>query len=100
MKTFASLTFGGYDTSRFVPNNVSFPFGPNISYDLLVGLRSIKIGADSLLSNGIFSLVNSNVPHIWLPVDACKRLESVFGITYDYNSDLYLVNNTQRNQLL
>jgi hypothetical protein len=97
---FGSLTFGGYDASRFVPNNVSFSFGADISYDLLVALRSIKTGKADLLTNQIFAFINSNVPHIWLPMDACKAFEAVFGLTHDPTTDLYLVNDTHHNQLL
>lgn len=38
---FGSLTLGGFDAARFVPNNVSFQLAPDISRDLVVGLQSI-----------------------------------------------------------
>lgn len=37
---------------------------------------------------------------IWLPVQACDALERAFGLTYDSNTDFYLVNETVRERLL
>ncbi|MCJ1270054.1 hypothetical protein MMC22_009948 [Lobaria immixta] len=53
-----------------------------------------------LLSEYILIFVDSTVPHIWLPVSACKEFENVFGITHDPHSDFYLVNDTQHETLL
>ena len=38
---FGSLTLGGYDANRFIPNDVSFDFYQDISRDLLVYLHGI-----------------------------------------------------------
>lgn len=95
-----SLTLGGYDASRRPPNEtITFTFGDNISRDLLVGLQSIEYSDTRatnkrLLSEGILTFIDSTVPHIWLPLDACKAFESAFGLQYDNDTDLYLVNST------
>ncbi len=99
-ETFGSLTFGGYDSTRFVPNNLSFSFGASDSRDLIVKLQSVKTGTNSLLPNSIITLIDSTVPHIWLPLEACSLFESVFGIVWDNTTDLYLVNDTLHNILL
>ena len=100
----ATLTLGGYDQSRFAPNNISFNFAPDISRDLVVGLQSIqftdqKSTKDLLPGGGIFTFIDSTIPHIWLPFDACQAFEKAFGITYDTTTDLYLVSDSQHNAL-
>ena len=52
------------------------------------------------LTTGILSLIDSTVPHIWLPLSACEIFEHAFGLTYDNNTNLYLVNSTIHSRLL
>jgi hypothetical protein len=99
-----SLTLGGYDASKFEPNNFSFTFGPDTSAPLMVGLQSIQggdtlNGVVSLLPNGILSLLDSTVPEIWLPDEACAMFETSFGIIYDPHTDRYLVNDSIHSKL-
>lgn len=98
----ASLTFGGYDASRFVPSNLTLNLGADNSRDLLVGLQSISVIGSShrLLPTPVLAFVDSTVPHLWLPLEACKVFEDVFGISWDPTSDLYLVNETTHQALL
>lgn len=96
----ASLTFGGYDASRFEPNDVSFSFGSAVLRQLVVAVQSITVTDSELLSQGIFVLIDSTVPHIWLPADTCSAFEDAFGIEYDPISNLYLVNDTQHESML
>ena len=99
-----SLTLGGYDASRFTPNNLSIPFATDSARQLMVGIQSISsinqngTGA-SLLSNGIMSNVDTTVPQIWLPIEACQAFEKAFGLTYDETSELYLVDSDLHDQL-
>lgn len=100
-----SLTLGGYDTSRFAPNDVPFNFADDVSRDLIVGLQSIKYSDskttnETLLSEGILTFIDSTVPHIWLPVDACEAFEKAFGLNYDNESGLYLIDDTLHKTLL
>jgi hypothetical protein len=72
---------------------------------LLVGLQSITASntfneTQSLLTNGILTLIDSTVPHIWLPKEVCDRFENAFHLVYDVSTDLYRVNDTTRQQLL
>ena len=100
-KTFGSLTLGGYDTSRFVSNNVSFRFSPDSSKDFVVGIQSITTDTSTapLLSTGIFSSINSLVSQIWLPLDACQAFERTFGLVWDNATELYLVNDSLHDAL-
>ncbi|KAL8789039.1 MAG: hypothetical protein Q9195_007005 [Heterodermia aff. obscurata] len=100
-----SLTLGGYDTSRFVPNDVSIEFATNPIRQLVVALKSItfsdsKSTDSSLLSDGILTLIDSTVPDIWLPLAACQSFEEAFGIEFEPISTLYLVNSTIHDNLL
>lgn len=71
----------------------------------MVGVQSISsmnqngTGA-TLLANGIMSNVDSTVPQIWLPIEACQAFEKAFGLTFDETSELYLVNTALHDQLL
>jgi hypothetical protein len=104
---FGSLILGGYDSTRFTPpaNGFSFSFSPDPSKLLKVGVDSILAtnslqGTLSLSSRAHFSVIDSTVPHLWLPTDICSQFESAFGLTYDPTTDLYLVNDTIHQQLL
>ena len=99
---FGSLTLGGYDSSRLIANEASFPFGPDISRDLLLGLGSISsnITNIALLSTEIFVFLDSLVPDLWLPVDTCKGFEDAFGLIYNASNNHYTVNETTRASLL
>ena len=104
-KVDGTLTLGGYDASRFAPNAISFPFASDISRNLVIGLQSIEFSdsntkSKDLLSEGILTFVDSTVPHIWLPFSACTKFEDAFGIAYDKQTDLYLVNDTLHETLL
>ena len=99
-----SLTLGGFDESRFVPNNVSLNFDSNDSRSLTLAIQSITAnntleGAVTPLSMGILALVDSTVPHIWLPASACIVFERAFGLSYDNTTDLYTVNDTVHERL-
>lgn len=75
-----------------------------MKYRLTVGLQSITSsntlqGAVTPLTSGILSLIDSTVPHLWLPRKACTVFEQAFGLTYDAKTDLYLVNDTTHARL-
>jgi hypothetical protein len=91
---FGSLTLGGYDTSRFKPNNLTFAFGADFSRDLLVSLQSITydiVGSSPLLANSIDMFINSMVPEIWLPPAICNEFEKQFNLTWNEQGKLYLI---------
>lgn len=105
---FGSLTFGGYDSSRFEPNNVSLSMASDISRDLVVGLQSITstittnrtTQSDPLLSEPILTFIDSTVPYIYLPEDACKSFAKVFGLSWSETENIYWVDDAMHQNLL
>ena len=97
---FGSLILGGYDKSRFIPHNVSFPLGPVINRELLVFVNSIKIStAKSAMSLGIYAAIDSLVPDLWLPTPVCDQLQSVLGLQYNRSVNRYFLNESRRDQI-
>ncbi|KAL8910918.1 MAG: hypothetical protein Q9171_003823 [Xanthocarpia ochracea] len=94
-----SLTIGGYDASRLTPNDVSFALSPQTARQLLVSIQAISVtnsnGPSQLLTQGNFALIDSTVPHLWLPTEACQAFEDAFGIQFDPITNLYLVDDNQ-----
>lgn len=104
-KVRASLTLGGYDAARFFPNDVHFILATDTSRDLVVAIQSITIDTvrgtlSTLRDEPTYAFIDSTVPHIWLPLQACEAFEAAFRITWDAATDLYLVNDTLHETLL
>ncbi|KAH8726973.1 aspartic peptidase domain-containing protein [Phaeosphaeriaceae sp. PMI808] len=101
-KVFGSLVLGGYDTTRFKPNNLTFPFGADISLDLQVAIQRITVNGtnDALLSSPIISYISTLIPDIWLPIDACSQFSKTFGLSFNETSKDYYINNTSHQQNL
>lgn len=99
---FGSLVLGGYDTTRFEPNSVTFPFGRDISFDFQVAIQDIttSLTDNSLLDTGIIAYISTLVADIWLPESACEAFEKAFGLTWDEKTELYLLNSTLHQKLL
>ena len=102
---FGSLTLGGYDSSRLVPNNVSFPLDPDISRDLTVSLQSITAtyandSAVSLLSEPIWTFIDSTTPDLYLPLEVCKVFEQTFGLVWNATHQKYFVDDEQHGSLM
>ncbi|KAH9204485.1 aspartic peptidase domain-containing protein [Leptodontidium sp. 2 PMI_412] len=94
-----SLVLGGYDSSRFVMNNLSF--GLDVDTQLAVGLQAITTGTgQSLLPSPITAInLDSTLPYIYLPTEACTQFESVFGLTWNDTAELYLLTDSQHSGL-
>ncbi|KAF2815926.1 acid protease [Mytilinidion resinicola] len=104
-KVLASLTLGGYDKSRFIPNNVSFIFAPDNERDLVVSIQDIRMTSATksdvdLLPSPAQVYIDSTIPEIWLPLEACQAFEKNFGLVYDNTTDLYLVDDVLHSRLL
>jgi hypothetical protein len=100
--TFGSLTIGGYDRSRFVQHDGSWLIdGTN---NLAVQLESISMTtagtSQGLLPTPIITYIDSSLPYIWLPKEACLLFEVAFGLEWDDTSQLYLVNDTLHQTLV
>ena len=100
-----SLTLGGYDSGRFVPNHLSFEFSTVDENDLVVMIRNISVYGKSnngpkanLLTQGykanIAALIDSTTPYFWLPMDICEAFEEAFNLTWNDTVQAYLVNDT------
>ena len=104
---YGSLILGGKDTSRFEPNDITFPLNDtNVNLPDLV----VNIGAIFLTTNGqsttlqsdnetIQASVDSTTPYIYLPLNICQQFEDAFGITWDTAVQAYLVNDTLHSNL-
>ncbi|KAG9240664.1 aspartic peptidase domain-containing protein, partial [Calycina marina] len=101
-KVLGSLVLGGYDSSKFVPNDVIFPFNDIDELDLTVQLESIKMtdGNTSLLEKSIPAMVDSSEAMIWLPDDACILFEKAFGLTWNDTLGYYLLSGEQHATLV
>lgn len=102
---FGSLTFGGYDASRFIPNRLCFDFAPDITRDLVVGLQSITSRAANqsitlLLPSPILTFIDSTQPFIYLPIESCRAFENLFGLVWSMENEVYWVNETLHQALL
>lgn len=104
-KVLGSLTLGGFDQNRFTPTNMSFSFAPDNDRDIVVGIQSI-VSKDQdgtshdLLATGVNAYIDSTVPHIWLPLEACEAFEKAFGLIYDAENEIYPVTNALHKKLV
>ncbi|KAF2683217.1 acid protease [Lentithecium fluviatile CBS 122367] len=102
----SSLTLGGYDTTRLIPNDISFGFAPDNERDIVVGILGIT--ASSATKSNInlrprdpFTMyIDSTIAELWMPIEVCKAFEQTFGLTFDNNTSLYLVNDDLHQRLL
>lgn len=106
-KALGSLTLGGYDQSRFEPNDITFPFDPDDSRYLSLNVQSIvaqnlfNLSENLLepLDQPVYVQIDYTVPHIWLPTRTCDIIADKFKLYYDNVTDLYLVNDTIHDEL-
>lgn len=101
VSAFASLTFGGYDSTRFRGDqNLTLAGGSDEFRPMLLGIESITSDADILLSDPIITALDSTVAQIWLPVSACQAFESAFGLVWNETYSLYIVDDSQHAALM
>jgi hypothetical protein len=99
-----SLTLGGYDASCLVSNDVAFT--PDTDGNLMVDLVGLTarttsaFGIDLLNGTNVNMNIDSTVAEIWLPIAVCKIFEDAFGLIYDGNTDLYLVDDISHKMLM
>src|SRR3954453_23147715 len=94
-RVLGSLILGGYDSSKFIPNGVSFPFSSEDIRDLTLQIEGITTTSGqtppSLLPRSIPAFVDSSQPSFWLPTVACELFERAFNLTWDDTSQPYLL---------
>ena len=98
---FGSLTLGGYDSSRFEPNDISFPFGPDKNRELVVYVKSVSSYAtlETVLPVDIYGVLDSLVPDFWLPASLCQKFEDSFQLQYNSTLNRYFLNDTAHDAL-
>ncbi|KAL8782810.1 MAG: hypothetical protein Q9213_005089 [Squamulea squamosa] len=105
-KVLGSLTLGGYDASRFIPNELTIPFNQQDDKDLTVNIHAIYASSEGgtqrtdLLNKSISAFVDSTLPYIYMPLNVCQQFEAVFGITWNETIQAYLVNDTLHDSLV
>ncbi|KAF7865848.1 hypothetical protein EAF04_006013 [Stromatinia cepivora] len=95
---YAQLILGGYDTSRFTPNSVTFTLASDVDRDIVVTIQAITYSGNtqaSLLKSPTYAFIESTDPNFWLSEPACQEFGKVFGLSLDDNTGLYLMNSTQ-----
>ncbi|KAF2260029.1 acid protease [Lojkania enalia] len=102
-----SLTLGGYDASRFIPNDLTFEFAPDNERDIVVGVVGIQANSatkshyDLLKNRDSFTMyIDSTIAELWLPIEVCEAFEEAFGLKYDNGTGLYLVDDLLHETLL
>ncbi|KAF8862071.1 acid protease [Acephala macrosclerotiorum] len=105
-----SLTLGGYDTSKFIANNLTFNFSTNDQPDLAVQISSItalntsssssSTSPVTLLSIPITTYLDSTIPYMYFPLSVCSLIETTFGLTYNTTTQLYTISTIQHTLLL
>ena len=99
----ASLTLGGVDANRFVPNGMGFSLSQDYAPVVAINSISLSSAAESLPSNwdsnpqtlldisqaDLFT-IDSSTPFLWLPEDACNAFANALNLTYDDTLQLYL----------
>ena len=103
---YGSLVLGGYDTSRFEPNDISYTFNDTGPTDLMVNIGGITLISDALIdtvitdNESILVAIDSTTPYMILPSNVCAEFEFTFNITWDENVQAYLVNDSLHDALL
>jgi hypothetical protein len=98
---YGSLTFGGYDSTRFDNRtNLTLAGGSDQYRPFLLGIESITSGSDFLLSEPIIAALDTITAHIWLPISVCQAFESAFGLVWNETYSLYILDDDQHATLL
>jgi hypothetical protein len=104
-KAFGSLILGGFDESRFEPNNITFPFDKDDERPASLKIQQITAkntlnGSVSILQDEIYVNLDFTMPYLWLPQDTCDRIASYFELKHDAETGLYLVEDDAHDELV
>ena len=77
----------------------------SITRDLVVGLQAITATyanqtSQTLLPSPILAFIDSTVPWIYLPYEACQQFEAELGLRWDESTRLYLMDDDLRQRLM
>lgn len=84
---------------------MSFDLIQHVARDIGVCLQSISLTdvtrvAVPLLPSAIFTFIDSTLPYIYLPIDACEAFERELDLTWDEAAVLYIINDTLHQTLI
>jgi hypothetical protein len=85
---------------------LTFEFASNNERDIVVGIANIVANGPtdnnvSLLAGQDFDMyIDSTVSELWLPTQVCDAFEDTFGLEYNNDTGLYLLNDTVHQNLL
>ena len=102
---YGSLILGGYDSSRFVPNDFSFVIDGTNSRGFTVNIGTIVLETNDTVTilgtknESLSAAIDSTTPYFTLPLNVCEQFEEAFGIEWDSGVQGYLVNDTLHNAL-
>lgn len=104
-KIYGSLTLGGYDESRFEPNDFTFPFDTEETQATSLKLQQITAertfnGSTVLLQEESYVNIDFTMPYLWLPGHVCDRIAASFRLHYDNATELYLVDDATHTDLV
>lgn len=98
---YGSLTFGGYDASRLnIDKNLTLAGGSDPYRTFLLGIENINSEGKELLAEPVIAALDSRTSQIWLPIPVCQAFEAAFGLVWDADYELYLLNEEQHSTLL
>ncbi|KAK2746987.1 hypothetical protein FQN57_002559 [Myotisia sp. PD_48] len=95
----SSLTIGGVDKNRFIPNDATFSLSPEKLP--VAGIKSIKVAVDidssrplrdpalSGFDNSTAFIIDSSTPFFWFPEELCDSFASKLGLVYNDTLSLY-----------
>lgn len=94
-----SLVLGGYDKSRCAPGIEYQMAASGKDHTLQVRVGTIGYKPEdsndfNLALSGFDAIIDSTLPYLWLPDDACDRFRDRFRLTYDEERNLYTINET------
>lgn len=95
-----SLVLGGYDRSRLSKSTLLVP----ATEDITVGLQSITATlsngtVSTLLNRGVLTVMDTDIPELWLPPSVCDTFAAALGLTYHNESDRYALTDATHSQL-
>ncbi|KAF2625766.1 acid protease [Macroventuria anomochaeta] len=99
--SYGSLILGGYDASRFDPSTmISIQMPSSMNNTLFVSVDSISFsGSQAVWKAGATFYIDSTLPQIWLPIEACAVFETTFGLVWNKTAELYLLDDAKHSSL-
>lgn len=103
-----SLTFGGYDTTRFVPHDTTFSLTA-LSRMPMVRIRGVSADVTSLdkapsnwtstsqtlvaMNDSITAIIDTSTPYLWLPTEVCERFATALNLKWNETLGVYVYAN-------